>query len=72
MYGFNFQHLPIKEMPLFPQDVTDIIFLLPMFRIWNSLLRFPFIEISSKEESDQAPKYKNLVALLSPRLAKED
>lgn len=67
MYGFHFQHLVIKEMPLSSQDVTDIIFLLPVFRIRNSLLRFPFTEISSKEESDHAPKYKNLVALLSPR-----
>lgn len=72
MDGFHFQHLANKEMPLSPQDVIDTIFLLSVSRIWNSLVRFPFTEISSKAESDHAPRHKKLVALLSSRLAKED
>lgn len=72
MYGFHFQHLANKGMPLSSQDIIDILFFLPVFRIQNSLVRFPFTEISSNAESDHAPRHKKLVALLSSRLAKED
>lgn len=72
MHGFHFQHSANKEIPLSSQDVTDVIFLLPVFRIQNSPVRLPFTEISSSGESDHAPRYKKLVALLASTLAKED